>query len=62
MAYGNGSTINVKITRLELIDLMIACNSLDFEVGGKKWNALHDKLSAILEVEDAKHDYGVFKQ
>ena len=50
----NQKTVTVKITRIELCDLLIATAACAEH--GNKWNELHDKLLAQLEAFDAKLD------
>ena len=54
----NNRTVTLKLKRRELVDLMCACTSMEFSVEeghGKKWGALHDRLSEILKDFDTKH-------
>lgn len=56
----NQKTVTVKIKRIELCDLLIACAAVSTAVKesgetGKKWDDLHDKLEAILQDFDEKH-------
>ena len=58
----NQKTVTVKIKRIELCDLLIACTKCSIsakESGetGKKWAVLHDKLKAILDEFDKKQGY-----
>lgn len=56
----NQKTVTVRIKRIELCDLLLACTAVssaakaDGETG-KKWDDLHDKLCAILDDFDKKH-------
>lgn len=54
----NARTVNVKISRLDLCDLMLACTALDAETDPEntKWGKLHDKLRAILNEFDEKQE------
>lgn len=54
----NARTVNVKISRLDLCDLMLACTVLDTETDPEntKWRKLHDKLKAILNEFDEKQE------
>ena len=58
----NEKIVNVKITRHELCDLMLACTGLHYDENGnemperKKWKVLHDKLRDQLNEWDEKHD------
>lgn len=58
----NQKTVTVKIKRIELCDLLIACTACSSSVKergetGKKWDDLHDKLKAILDEFDKKQGY-----
>ncbi len=50
--------MNVKLERIDVCDLLIACTMLEQETDAKKWGALHDKLKAALEAFDEKNGYG----
>lgn len=54
----NARTVNVKISRLDLCDLMLACTALDTETDPEntKWRKLHDKLKSILNEFDEKQE------
>lgn len=59
----NQRTYTVKISRIELCDLLLACTTISDETNAaKKWNDLHDKLMKQLDDQDAKNGYGVFEQ
>ena len=47
----NDKTVGLKLTRGELIDLMLLCDAHD----GQKWIDLHEKLSEQLKIFDNKH-------
>lgn len=49
----NNRTVNVKITRSELIDLMLLCAAHSDD--GKKWGELHEKLYNALKIHDEKY-------
>ena len=51
-------TVTVKIKRIELCDLLLACTALDdiTDENTKKWAKLHDKLKEILDDYDSKHE------
>lgn len=55
----NQRTVNVKIKRIELCDLLIACTALDnaAEADSTKWGNLHDKLKEILDDFDSKQEF-----
>lgn len=57
----NQRTMNVKLERIEICDLLIACTMLEQETDAKKWGDLHDKLMATLEAFDEKNGYGVME-
>lgn len=57
----NQRTINVKLERIEICDLLIACTMLEQETDAKKWGDLHDKLMATLEAFDEKNGYGAIE-
>ena len=57
----NAEIVNVQISRLELVDLMLACigiefNLVDSENSRKKWRQLHDMLEEQLKTFDAEFD------
>lgn len=53
----NSRTVTVKITRRELIDLLIACNAVAYHAdpAPNKWHKLHDKLREQLALFDLKN-------
>lgn len=53
MTNTNNRTVNVKITRHELIDLMLLCSVHHDD--GKKWDKLHEKLFQELKKHDEKY-------
>ena len=54
----NGRTVTVKIKRIELCDLLLACTALsDATENTKKWDDLHEKLKKILDDFDAKQGF-----
>ena len=55
--YSNQSTISVKITRSELIDLLLATTEIEYAQDQRpnKWSALHKKLYEQLKTYDSKH-------
>lgn len=57
----NQRTMNVKLKRIEICDLLIACTMLEQETDAKKWGDLHDKLMATLEAFDEKNGYGAIE-
>ena len=57
----NGKTVNVKITRKELCDLLCACTTIRLaamnrgtEETATKWGKIHDKLKEQLDAFDEK--------
>ena len=54
----NEKIVTVKIKRIELCDLLLACTALDdvTDETTKKWAKLHDKLKEILDDYDSKHE------
>lgn len=58
MTYENGRTVNLKVTRDEVIRILIMTNRMpaEFEDGTPtSWKALHDKIREQLDAFDAKH-------
>lgn len=55
----NEMTVNAKLKRIEICDLMMACTAAQFGAGdgGKKWEDLHDKLKGILKEFDKKQGF-----
>ena len=53
----NEKTVAMKIKRIDLCDLMLACTALDSatDENTTKWAKLHDKLAAILDEFDEKN-------
>ena len=53
----NQKTVSVKITRSELIDLLLACTEIEYaqEQRPNKWTALQHKLFEQLKQYDSKH-------
>lgn len=54
----NMKTVTVKIRRIELCDLLLACTALDKASSEKttKWAKLHDKLKEVLDDFDGKQE------
>lgn len=50
----NQRTITLKLTRIEVIDLMIACTAVSEASDAEKWNMLHDKLKEYVDALDEK--------
>lgn len=58
----NQKTVTVKLKRIELCDLLLACTSVSDSLEregqtAKKWNDLHDKLKVILDEFDKSQGY-----
>ena len=53
----NEMTMNVKMKRIKLCDLMLACTVLAESSGNEKWEKLHDELKQQLEEFDKKHGF-----
>lgn len=55
----NERTVTVKIKRIDLCDLMLACTALDCDTDENttKWAKLHDKLKDILVAFDSKQGF-----
>lgn len=54
----NQKTVTVKIKRIELCDLLLACTVISgSNPEAEKWEALHDKLKLILDDFDKKNGY-----
>lgn len=55
----NEKTVTVKIKRIQLCDLLLACSVLDkaSDKGTKKWRELHDQLKEILDDFDKKQGF-----
>ena len=54
----NQKTVSLKLKRIEVCDLMLACTVLSDNIENtKKWNDLHDKLQGILKEFDKKQGY-----
>ena len=58
----NQKTMTLKLKRIDVCDLMLACTAIAEETESKKWNELHDKLLAMLDAFDEKNGIGVFEQ
>ena len=57
----NGKTMTLKLKRIEVCDLLMACTFLEQETDAKKWGELHDKLKGMLEAFDEKNGYGILE-
>lgn len=54
----NEKTVTLKVKRIELCDLILACTSLSQGERRTKWKILHDKLKQVLEEFDEKNFEG----
>ena len=58
----NNRTVTLKVARHEVIDLMLICNTIAYQlqqtdpVSMRKWNKLHDKINDQLKQYDKKHE------
>ena len=50
----NEKTVTLKLKRIELCDLILACTSLKHSTDATKWGSLRDKLKDILDAHDKK--------
>lgn len=55
----NQKTVTVKMKRIDLCDLMLACTVLDnaTDENTTKWARLHDQLKEIIDDFDSKHGF-----
>lgn len=52
----NDMTVTMKLKRIDVCDLLLACWAADkLSEGAPKWIELHDKIEKILDEFDAKH-------
>ena len=58
----NQRTMTVKLERIDVCDLLLACTALEQETDAKKWGDLHDKLKTALEAFDEKNGYGIYEK
>lgn len=58
----NAKTMTVKLQRIDVCDLLLACTALEHETDAKKWGDLHDKLKSALEAFDENNGFGVFEK
>ena len=49
----NRRTVTLKLQRIDVCDLLIACTAVGDSSSAGKWSKLHDKLKAILDEFDA---------
>ena len=50
----NERTVTVRMKRLDLCDLMLACLALSQDSDTKRWEELHNKLKAIIKNFDRR--------
>lgn len=55
----NQRTMTVKLERIDVCDLLLACTALEQQTDAKKWGELHEKLLKQLDAFDEKHAYEV---
>lgn len=53
----NQRTVTLKLTHIEVIDLMIACTAVSEASDAEKWTELHDKLAEYVKAIDEKCGY-----
>ena len=61
----NQRTMTLKLKRIEVCDLMIACTAISESVDEKdaeKWNRLHDKLYEMLDNFDRGNGFGAYTE
>ena len=51
----NLKTVTLKLKRIEICDLLLACTLISAESNAEKWDKLHDKLEQILIEFDEKN-------
>ena len=51
----NQKTVTLKLKRIEICDLLLACTLISAETNAERWDKLHDKLATILEEFDEKN-------
>lgn len=51
----NEKTVTLKLKRIEVCNLLIACTALSEGKNREHWKELHDKLEEILKEFDEKH-------
>ncbi len=57
----NQRTVTLKLTRAEVCDLLVGCTAISESLENKgdtsaKWEALHDKIKAVLDAFDEKQN------
>lgn len=51
----NEKTVTLKLKRIDVCDLLLACTLISAESNATKWDKLHDKLKQILVDFDEKN-------
>lgn len=51
----NQKTVTLKLRRIDLCDLLLACTLISAESDAEKWDKLHDKLEQIIIDFDEKN-------
>lgn len=51
----NEKTVNLKLKRIEICDLLLALTAVSQSSEAKKWKELHDKIALILHDFDEKN-------
>ena len=51
----NQRTMTLKLERIDVCDLMLACTVIAEQTDAKKWSELHDKLLAMIDAFDEKN-------
>lgn len=58
----NQKEMTLKLTRIEVCDLLLACTAVAQETEAAKWSELHDKIMQMLDKFDEKNGYATFVQ
>ncbi len=55
----NEKIVTLKLTRIDVCDLLLACTALDCgtDESNTKWAELHDRVAEILKAFDEKQGY-----
>ena len=62
MVTKNNRTVTLKMTRAEVIDIMLLCNTIAYQLqqtdpsSMKKWDHIHNKIYDQLKQHDKKHE------
>lgn len=57
----NQKTMTVKLSRIEVCDLLLACAACEAETEAKKWGELHEKILKQLDAFDKKNGIGTME-